>query len=165
MQMLEENQLVKKFSEAKRTCEAERESQAQQVATAQARLSKKESEVYGKSEEVNRQRAEQEATEEEVRKSNPAWLADGFDFVAKTAEAEREAEEARGGGDDVFMAGFLEKVIDNAGRKGKCGVCDQQCAEPQIEHMRKKQKKYADKESVSPEERTERTRQKSELAR
>ena len=73
----QDNQLVKKFSEAKRTAEAERESQAQQVATAQAKLSKKESEVFGKGEEVNRQRAEQEEKEDEVRKGDPVWLTPG----------------------------------------------------------------------------------------
>jgi len=166
-QMLEENQLVKKHSEAKRTAEAERESQAQQVATAQGKLSKKESEVFGKSEEVNRQKAEQEEKEDEVRKGDPVWLTPGFDFAARAAEADREVDEARkaGEGSDAFLATFMTDVVDNATAKGQCGVCRQECGEVQIEHMRKKQKRYQDKSSVRPEERNEKIRQKSELAR
>mmetsp|Transcript_60583 Transcript_60583/g.145735 ORF Transcript_60583/g.145735 Transcript_60583/m.145735 type:complete len:757 (+) Transcript_60583:1-2271(+) len=165
--MLEENQLVKKHSEAKRTAEAERESQAQQVATAQGKLSKKESEVFGKSEEVNRQKAEQEEKEDEVRKGDPVWLTPGFDFAARAAEADREVDEARkaGEGSDAFLATFMTDVVDNATAKGQCGVCRQECGEVQIEHMRKKQKRYQDKSSVRPEERNEKIRQKSELAR
>ena len=187
----QENQLVKKHSEAKRTAEAERESQAQQVATAQAnpnpspnsnpnpspnphqvataqgKLSKKESEVFGKSEEVNRQKAEQEEKEDEVRKGDPVWLTPGFDFAARAAEADREVDEARkaGEGSDAFLATFMTDVVDNATAKGQCGVCRQECGEVQIEHMRKKQKRYQDKSSVRPEERHEKIRQKSELVR
>jgi len=167
LQMLEDNQLVKKFSEAKRTAEAERESQAHQVATAQAKLSKKESEVFGKSEEINRQKAEQEEKENEVRKGDPGWLTAGFDFAARAAEADREVEETRGAGvgENVYLANFMTQMVENAEKKGKCGVCLQQCAEPQIEVMRKKQKKCAVAAGVPPEERAERIKQKSELAR
>ena len=158
---------MKKFSEAKRTAEAERESQAQQVATAQAKLSKKESEVFGKGEEVNRQRAEQEEKEDEVRKGDPVWLTPGFDFAARAAEADREVEEARSAGadDSTFLATFMNDVVEHATKNGQCGVCKQKCGEPEIEHMRKKQKKYHEKSSVPQDERTERIRQKSELAR
>ena len=159
--------LVKKFSEAKRTAEAERESQAQQVATAQVKLSKKESEVNSKGEEVNRLRAELEEKEDEVRKGDPVWLTPGFDFAARAAEADRELEEARSAGadNDTFLASFMTDMVDHATNRGACGVCKQQCGEPQIEHMRKKQKKYQEMGSVPPAERAERIRQKSELAR
>lgn len=167
LQMLEDNQLVKKFSEAKRTAEAERESQAQQVASAQGRLNKKENEVTSKGEEVSRQKAELEEKEDEVRKGDPAWLTPGFDFAARVAEAEREAEEARSAGSDQneVFATFMTDLIGVAERKKQCGVCKQQCGEEQIEHMRKRQRKFQETASVSPEEKQERIRQKSELAR
>ena len=56
-QMLEDNQLIKKISEAKRLREAERESQAQQVAAAQSKLQKKENEIFAKQSELTRQRS------------------------------------------------------------------------------------------------------------
>ena len=103
----------------------------------------------------------------QVRKGDPVWLTPGFDFAARAAEADREVEEARSAGadDNTFLAKFMNDVMEHATNNGQCGVCKQQCGEPEIEHMRKKQKKYHEKSSVPQDERTERIRQKSELAR
>ena len=59
----------------------------------------------------------------------------------------------------------MTDLIGMAEQKGKCGVCKQQCGAEQIEHMRKKRQKIQETASVSPEEKQERIRQKSELAR
>ena len=59
----------------------------------------------------------------------------------------------------------MTDLIGVAERKKQCGVCKQQCGEEQIEHMRKRQRKFQETASVSPEEKQERIRQKSELAR
>ena len=59
----------------------------------------------------------------------------------------------------------MTDLIGVAERKKQCGVCKQQCGEEQIEHMRKRQRKYQETASMSPQEKQERIRQKSELAR
>ena len=76
-QLLEDNQLVKRFGEAKRTREAERESQEAEVKNHEQKLGKKETELNAKRHELARQREEQEGAEEEVRKlggGDPSWL-------------------------------------------------------------------------------------------
>ena len=167
-QMLEENQLVKKFNDIKRQRDAEKDSLAHDVKDMENRLAKKEAEVYAKNAELKRIEEDVGRAEEQIRAMDTSWLQEGFDFTERAREAQRDAEEMRNAASSdnaKNVIEFIDQAIVNAERKHKCGLCASVAGPDQIAHMKRKRDRWAERSSANPEEEQRKAREKDDLAR
>jgi len=167
-QMLEENQLVKKFNDIKRQRDAEKDSLAHDVRDIESKFAKKEAEIHAKNAELKRIEEDVVQAEERVRAMDSSWLQEGFDFTERAKEAQREAEEMRNTGSGAGVQEvirFIDGAMHHATEKHKCGLCASVAGPDQLANMKRKRDKYEQQGSANPEEQQRKARDKDELAR